>query len=222
MTSAEVADWLRERIRSGELRPGQRLVEADLVVRLGSSRMRVREALRRLEAESFVEVHEHRATFVKTFARDDVINFHRAREVLEALAARLVAERPLPENLRTDLVAVRDNMDAAVASNDRDAYFVLNERFHDLVLRHCGNEYVVSAVERLRAPHVRLQLSNVLGTMVEQQHADHHRIIAALLAGNAVEAEQAMRDHISNGGRAIARIDERHFHGDAGPVRASD
>lgn len=209
--AAQVVEWLRERIRSGVLRPGQRLVEADLVSRLNSSRMHVREALRRLETDGLVEVHEHRAAFVRSYSKRDVLQFNRAREVLEGLAARLVAERPMPDHLRTALEDMRRSMDEAAARNDRSTYRSLNQQFHDLILQSCGNEYVVDAVEKLRTPVVRLQLSDVLGTMIQRQNDDHHRIVAALLAGDPLAAETAMRDHIRDGGAAIAAVEDRHF-----------
>src|SRR5690606_12848454 len=71
-TPAEVAGLLRERIRLGRVVPGQRQVEADLVEATGASRSKVREPLRRLEAEGLVSIEEFRGASVKRLGPDEV------------------------------------------------------------------------------------------------------------------------------------------------------
>lgn len=84
---------LRRRIVSTELAPGQRLVERDLAAELEVSRIPLREALRLLEADGLVVLVPHKGALVSPFTPADVRDLFDVRESLEALAARLTAER---------------------------------------------------------------------------------------------------------------------------------
>eukprot|EP01035_Chromulina_nebulosa_P039020 gene39020-52718_t len=83
VTSADVAAWLRDRIRLGRVAPGQRLIEADVVRDTGASRGRVREALQRLETEGLIVIEEFRGASVRSFTPDETRQIYRARMALE-------------------------------------------------------------------------------------------------------------------------------------------
>ena len=86
-----VVDELRERILSGEISPGVRLVEDHIAAELGVSRSPVREALRALETEGLVELSPRRGVFVAAVSQEDAVQIFEAREALESFAARLAA-----------------------------------------------------------------------------------------------------------------------------------
>ena len=85
----EAADRLRTAIRSGNLRPGERLVERDLAERLGMSRIPIREAIHRLAEEGLVRKLTHRGTFVYAPTLAEIEEISSLRVVLE----RFVVER---------------------------------------------------------------------------------------------------------------------------------
>ncbi len=210
-TAAAVAEHLKTRVRRGSLVPGQRLVEADIVEDTGASRGRVREALRLLAAEGLVVIEPYRGASVKRLSRDDVDQIYRAREALEGAAARLFAERPTPALLK-ELQALQAEMDACEKGGDRDRYGGLNERWHALILKAGGNGYIQTFVERLRMPVFRMQFGMFYsGEAMGLSNAGHRQVTAAILAGDADGAEQAMRTHVRGGLAAIGGSDDEFF-----------
>lgn len=206
-TPADVAAWLRERIRLGRMVPGQRLVEADLVGATGASRSKVREALRRLEAEGLVSIEEFRGASVKRLGPDEVRQIYQARMALEGLAAAecaLRADAPLRARLR----AVQDQLDQVEQERDHDRFARLNGTWHQLIIEGSGNPYIAQFLTHLTVPIYRLLFSTFYATQrIAEANADHRVITAAIVKGRAAEAERAMRAHIGAGLAALIELD---------------
>src|SRR3954453_21872928 len=96
----QVCEELRDRIIAGRLQPGHRLVERDLATEFGVSRVPVREAIRILVGEGFVEALSPRRIVVKELSRRDVEELFDVREALEVLATRLAAQQADRTGLR--------------------------------------------------------------------------------------------------------------------------
>ena len=88
-----VCETLREAIRSGVLKPGERLMEIQLADELGVSRTPVREAMRKLELEGYVIMLPRRGTYVANISIRDINEVFEIRTTLDALASGLAAER---------------------------------------------------------------------------------------------------------------------------------
>src|SRR2546422_6782820 len=88
-----VVRGLRSQILSGELEPGTALSEVTLAGTFGVSRTPVREALKQLQVEGLVEIVPRVGTFVSKPSLRDVTELLEVKEVLEGLAARLLAQR---------------------------------------------------------------------------------------------------------------------------------
>ena len=95
-----VATEMRRLILDGTLRPGERLIEDRLAEQLGVSRNPVREAIRVLEGEGFLDVAARRGSFVATLSAKQAADLFEIRLVLEPLGARLAACR-CPAGCRT-------------------------------------------------------------------------------------------------------------------------
>lgn len=207
-TVPQLVDWLKQRIMRGLLVPGQRLVEADLIRATGAGRAHVREALRRMETEGFVEIEEYRGASVRRLSAADIQSIGEVREVLEGLAARLAAAAPLPEAARVELGGLQAELDATAARREIDRYHAANRRYHAFIIRHAGNAYAATFIERLRIPVLGLQLRSFLSSESGlDRNADHGEITAAILRGDAAAAEAAMRAHIRRGNQDVAAVD---------------
>ncbi len=203
----ETSEWIRERIRRGRFVPGQRLVEADIVREVGTSRSRVREALQRLSTEGLVTIEEFRGASVKTFSRDEVRQIYRARMVLEGLAAGEFAAADAPQ-LKARLAKVQEELDAIEHTGDHERFARLNDEWHRLIIEGSGNDYVRRFVDRLRVPVYRLLFSTFYNARrIDKANAGHQKITAAILKGKAKDAERYMRDHIAEGLEAIADLE---------------
>lgn len=211
VTTRDVVDWLRERIRIGRFVPGQRLIEADIIRGVGASRSRVREALQRLETEGLVTIEEYRGASVKQVTWDEIRQIYRARMALEGLAAAEFAAAEAPER-KARLAAIQEEMNQWERTGDHEHFARLNGAWHTLIVEGAGNEYVRQFLARLTVPVYRLLFSTFYNAQrIDGANADHRRVTAAILEGRAEDAEQAMRHHINDGLMAISEIDS-HFY----------
>lgn len=206
----QVADWVRDRIRSGRLVPGQRLVEADIVEATGASRSKVREALRRLESEGLVAIEEYRGASVKKLGRDEVRQIYEARMALEGLAAAECATRA-DNALRARLLTIQKEMNDGEDAGDHDRFARLNESWHRLIIEGSGNHYIAHFLTRLTVPIYRLLFASFYTTQrIRSANADHRIITAAIVEKRAADAEAAMRAHVRNGLEALIQLNA-HF-----------
>jgi DNA-binding GntR family transcriptional regulator len=210
-TSAEaVAEWVRERIRRGRFVPGQRLVEADVIDRVGASRSKVREALQRLEAEGLITIEEFRGASVKQIGPEEVRAIYRTRMVLEGLAAAEFAAADQPQ-LKQRLAQLQEAMNGWQKGAGHARFAALNGEWHELIARGSGNAYLLQFLPRLTIPVYRLLFASFYtDDRIEAANADHRKITAAILEGRADDAETEMRRHISAGLAGISEI-SAHF-----------
>ncbi|MBB5080586.1 GntR family transcriptional regulator [Nonomuraea endophytica] len=187
---------LKERIIEGDLHPGQRLIERDLAAELEVSRVPVREALGRLEAERLVVLVPRQGVLVSPFTPQDVADFFDVRESLEVLAARLTAQRADGNGLAA-LRAVLDQADEATRRRDARAIALANAAFHTAVVALSGNALLVDMMRPLEA---RLRwLFRLTHYDPEQQCAEHHELYQAIAAHDSDAAADQVLRHIHAG-----------------------
>ena len=147
---------LRAAIADGDLLPGARLVEADLVAMLGVSRGNIRLAIEALAAEGLVERIPNRGARVRVISADEAVAITEARMALEALLARKAALRVTPdqaERLRSHLATLR----GALGAGDLLKYSTLIQRLHELIRDIAAQPVAAGLVDRLQAQLVRHQ-----------------------------------------------------------------
>lgn len=137
--TALVTTRLRERILYGEdVRPGRRLVEAQLSKELGVSRIPIREALRQLAVEGIVTIEPRRGATVATYSDAQKWELTEVRAALEAATARLAARRRDPGHIAALEVMV-DEAGRLMRSEAASATLARNARFHETLGRASGN-----------------------------------------------------------------------------------
>jgi DNA-binding GntR family transcriptional regulator len=198
----DVKDFLLDAILSGELKPGDRIVETHIAQRIGVSQGPVREALRDLELFGFVESEPFRGTRVRQTTIDDLVEVYPVRAALEGVAAREATKRITPgtlHDLETCLQAMRD----AAGAGDRKTHIESDVQFHRIVVEASGNRMLLNMWQSSR-------LSGSTTVTVALAHrslmelADRHiPIITALRNRDPDAAEAAMRGHIEELGRWI-------------------
>jgi DNA-binding GntR family transcriptional regulator len=206
VSTAGVADWIRERIRRGRFVPGQRLIEADIIEQTGASRSKVREALQRLEAEDLVTIEEYRGASVRKIGPEEIRQIYHTRMALEGLAAAEFAEADVPK-LKQRLQELQDAMDNWRDEGGHEGFARINSKWHRLIIEGSGNAYVAQFVARLSVPTYRLLFASFYTDQrVDDANADHQKITAAIVEGRAADAEAAMRQHISDGLAAVSEL----------------
>lgn len=202
----DVADWIRERIRRGRFAPGQRLVEADITGQTGASRSRIREALKRLEAEGLVTSKAFRGASVRRIGADEVRAIYRTRMVLEGLAAAEFAAADAPQ-LKERLMRLQSQMDRWKEEGGHERFAALNRQWHELIVEGSGNPYLAQFLPRLTVPIYRLLFASFYSDQrIDEANADHRKITAAIVAGRVEQAETAMRGHIAGGLEGVTEI----------------
>jgi len=182
-------------IRAGALKPGDRLLEADLATRLGISRTPVREAIRQLEADGLV-VHVPRVgAAVRGLDPGEVTELYEMRSVLEGTAARLAARAASVVELE-ELAAI--NAEMAAARGDPDRLHELNRQFHAALLDAARNRYLARSVAGLQKTLLLLGPTTLdREERVRSAVEEHAQVLEALRARDETVAEQAMRRHVS-------------------------
>ena len=193
----EVAELLRQRIFSRALEPGSWIDELRIAEELGISRTPLREALKVLAAEGLVTMKVRRGAYVTEVSEQDLRDVYHLLALLESDAAAVVATTATDAQL-TDLQALHQELENAVT--DRDRFFTINERFHMRLLALANNRWRDQMVGDLRKV-MKLNRHNSLfkSGRLQESLAEHRAIVAALVARQASEAAERMREHFANG-----------------------
>lgn len=204
-TVVEIAYWtIRDAIRMGIIRSGERLMENDLAEALGMSRTPVREALRRLEVERLIENAPRRGLIVPQITLEDLVEIFQIREVLEGLAARLAAERMFPIEVEV-MRQVINSAERAIAEGDTVTLTEGSPQFHPLLRKGSKNSRLPALIELLYDSHRPLLLYEFTPERASQAIAEHKAIYEAIAARDAGEAELLTREHAKNALRAYAK-----------------
>ncbi|MFI5707566.1 GntR family transcriptional regulator [Kribbella sp. NPDC051620] len=193
-----VAAELRRLILDGSLRPGERLVEDRLAQQLGVSRNPIREAMRVLEAEGFLDVVSRRGAFVAKLSARQADDLFHVRLALEPLGARLAASVEEPQTAMLQraweiLALVR----ASGADQDLDTLSTLHTELHSLIFEMTRNDYLIAiAIPMVKRGQWLLRQSAPLQN--PGAWTEHHGLIEAIEAGDADLAEAAARHHVLN------------------------
>ena len=187
---------LADEIVRGALAPGSSLDETEIARRFNVSRTPVREALRQLAASGLVDSRAHRGAVVARPSVERMTEMFEAMGELEAICAGLAAERMAPAE-RHALEAIHEELRVLSSAGNPDRFNEVNEHFHNAIYAGSQNAYIaeITLSTRVRVqPFRRAQFRN-LGRLAKS-HAEHDRVVMAIMRGDHVSAAAAMRDHI--------------------------
>jgi DNA-binding GntR family transcriptional regulator len=207
-TVERIAEELKSRILEGHFAPGQRLISRDVVEELGISRGSLREAFRRLEADGLVEVVPNRGAVVRKLSHAQVRHVFQIREALEGQAARLAAHNIDHGDHRQRLAEV---LEAGRRHHDRPVFqqFITDNRsFHQEIVRISGNPLLGELIDKYQLPVFMIQLRQNIGSdqMIRNSLGEHEDIAAAIFAGDADAAYQAMKRHLWHSANLILSL----------------
>jgi DNA-binding GntR family transcriptional regulator len=191
-----LSDQMRKRILDGRLQPGARLVEGRISVEFDVSRIPVREAIRQLAAEGLVTIEPRRGASVSRFSVQQVQDLVEVRANLEALNAKLAAQRKDP-GLRERMVSLLDEGDRLVEQTDLTALTQLNQSFHNTLASAAGNSVLQEVMRSLRDRTVLL-FTPYNRQRVRQNWEEHAAILRAVLNADAELASVLALCHVQN------------------------
>ncbi|WP_186526309.1 GntR family transcriptional regulator [Leekyejoonella antrihumi] len=196
-------DQIRERVRAwiidGRLEPGVPVRERELAERFGVSRLPVREAIRMLEVEGFVETRARRGAIVRGLHRRDVEQEFEVREVLEVLEARLAAKHLESAGARR-LRWLVDESEHMLQTDDRARFAEVNAEFHDAISQAAGNHTLAAVLLPLAG---RLQWNTAQNAHPERILAEHRRLADAIASNDPDRAGEEARVHLNSRRQAL-------------------
>jgi DNA-binding GntR family transcriptional regulator len=201
---------LVEAIADGTLASGQRLRQEELGRRLGISRQPISHALRMLKQQKLVEENGRRGLAVSMIDPVRVRELYQVRTALDALAARLAAERVAERTVDTAQRRAAQHALAAGLTLRPDApvlaFIQADVAFHTTLYRLSGNRAIEDTVAA-QWPHLKRSMGAVLEDAEQRPlvWAEHSEILRLVLAGDAAGAELAARHHTDRAGGETAR-----------------
>ena len=197
--SANVAGLMRSAIIAGDLPPGERLREDVLAADMGVSRTPIREALRILKAEGYVESTPYAGSRVRVYDVNEVDSALQARALMEGLAARRACQRVDDRQLaRMRESCARYEALGNVSEHNLHSVSAENSLFHDIVLEASGSEVVSETVHRLWDLPVARRVRSALTSGNQKRIAEysHRQMTEAIATGDADWAEAVARAHV--------------------------
>lgn len=193
---------LRQELLTLEISPGSRLMEIPLAKRLGVSRTPVREALRRLEGDGFVQRITRTKLVATAAGPDDIGDIGLLRVEIDGLAARLAVSRATPKDWSM-LAELAASLETARSLEELNARHL---DFHRAVYAAGFGQRMLGFVENQVLPYLELTVNAGPGTNPSPRAARraHERLLAALSSGDVERAVKAAREHAASG-LAVAR-----------------
>ncbi len=194
----EVANRLRNAIRTGEFPLGTRLVERDLAERLGVSRIPVREAIQQLVEEGLVQKTPHRGTFVHIPTRTEIEEISSLRVLLECFVVERALANWQPEH-EARLRQIVATMRRAAADNNMQQLFEQDYLFHSVLWELADHALLLEVVSGLRARINRFlgEATAVLPASQRDMHIDSHdHLIDILSTGDIDAAKREIARHV--------------------------
>lgn len=188
---------IREAIRKGKLKPGDRLVETQLAEEMHISRFPIREALRYLEKEGLVETKPFKGTYVAQLSERDMAELYSLRSAIEAFAIRILIKHIDAGKIKK-LESIFQSMQQASENKDLDKLISEDFRFH---------QTICELSEHRKLLEVWLTLENQLRVFltIEKQLfgnsaefvKSHIPILEAIQQRKIRPAQKAIRDHLN-------------------------
>lgn len=191
---------LRAAILSGELLPGQRLVEAQLAQKLQVSRTPIREALKQLQQEALVTPDADNGLRVATFSADDAMQLYECRLALEQVSVVAACQQAKPTQLRKLQRIVQQSEKLVNSKSSTLLNFQLLDldyQFHRLLAEMSGNLWLRSMLDQLFDKMMLLRIQ----TIQQNRHvldirAEHRSIYEAIATGDSTAAVTALETHL--------------------------
>lgn len=197
------ADWIRDSILSGGFALGQKLTEIALAEQIGLSRSTVRTAMQRLAGEGYLVQLPYTGWQVMSLSREDAWELHTLRTSLEGLASRLAAER-IDDKGHHALTSALERLRRAVKGIDRREIAEADLNVHKTVVALAKHRRLASLYKLVSGPTLLYILStNRMTESPEGILPEHEALVAAILRGDANEAEILAQKHVNLHGRKL-------------------
>jgi DNA-binding GntR family transcriptional regulator len=196
---------IRQNILTGRYPPGQVLRQEDLAQHYEVSRVPLREAFSKLEAEGYLTLRPRRGYAVSSLNPEEISEIFDLRMLIESHAGQIATKNRTPADIAAiqEIVDAMDALDPAI-EDYHHRWCDLNRQFHERLIRPCNRPRLLRLSQQLRdavEPYIRLKTS--LTGFSAAPYSDHGEIVAAFVEGNAEMVAALSAAHC---GRAASRL----------------
>lgn len=200
-----VFNTLRRAILTGELKPGERLMEIHLANRLGVSRTPIREAIRKLELEGLVTMIPRRGAEVAQITEKSLQDVLEVRRALDAFSVELACDR-ISEEALTALGSACEAFAMATKTKDTKKMAEADVALHDIIVRAADNSRLVSLVNNLSEQMYRYRFEYLKDASAHGQLIEEHRVIyESIRKKDKKTAAETAKLHIDNQEQSIMK-----------------
>ena len=192
----QVYQELRTAIIEHRLSRGERLIQDVLAAQFGTSRIPVRDALKRLETDGLVTTDERGSYIVSVFGSEDVEEVYGLRMLLEPYAARKAIEH-LTEGDLQELESIEQEMRGAASQQEIERYVYLNQEFHTMFYELSRQRRLVAMIQSLWSGLLPLTPIAVPGQL-DRSVSEHQALLQALREKQSARVEELIRAHIQH------------------------
>lgn len=198
-----VFNTLRKAILTGELKPGERLMEIHLANKLGVSRTPIREAIRKLELEGLVIMIPRRGAEVAQITEKSLKDVLEVRRALDALCVELACDR-ISEQETEQLKKACDEFELATRNGDATTIAAADVALHDIIVQATRNQRLIQLINNLSEQMYRYRFEYIKDESRHENLVDEHRMIyESILHGDKQRAAEASKMHIDNQEKSI-------------------
>ena len=201
-----ILEELRDRISTGTLAPGDRLLLKPISEEFGCSEIPVREALRSLQAQGLITVIPHTGAFVSAPNIDELVELTEVRSILEP-EATVAAAPHIDAHMISLLRQMLDEMQKLIERNAAEEYGRLNRRFHTSIVNKAPNQKLVSLVKDLWGQADRGRLVYKKGpSFLDESMRQHTEIVDAIEEKDLTRLRQIAAAHSQYGLNAVRSL----------------
>ena len=207
--SADVLRVFRDRIARHDIAPGAKLREHELAAEFGVPRARIREVFGTLEGRGLIERVPNRGAIVSRLDLTQAFNLYDARAVLEGLCVRQATLNAPPETWQEFVDLFGTPMDGYVQASDFDSFLACYERFRSRFIQCARNPVAAQMLDSIyEKTHVVIRRIVILPGRAAIGLADHRATVAAMRAGDALEAERLKRANMESAKEYLRRFEK--------------
>ena len=200
-----VFNTLRQAILTGDLKPGERLMEIHLANKLGVSRTPIREAIRKLELEGLVTMIPRKGAEVAQITEKSMNDVLEVRRAMDVLCIELACERISEEEMEA-LEAACQSFEEAVKTKDARICAQADVEFHDIIVKATGNMRLVQLINNLSEQMYRYRFEYLKDiSKYDSLVAEHRVIYESIRSGDKAAASDAAKLQIDNQKKTIIR-----------------
>ncbi|HMM22642.1 MAG TPA: GntR family transcriptional regulator [Selenomonadales bacterium] len=197
MKTQQAYEFIRSRILDSTYRPGDRIVIDRVAAELNLSIIPVREAIRQLEADGFVQTIPYSGAVVQLMDDTDYEETQWVLALLDGGATSLAALAMTPQDIE-ELEALNKAMQQALDDLEFAQFGELNRKFHDTIYQRCGNTYLIDRLRLTwqRLAQVRKAVFSFVPRRAKESIAEHEELIQLFKAAAPPEKiEEFARQH---------------------------